>query len=137
MVWSCSMGTRSEVQKSGIGQSGGRLSDDSINRPHLKGDLAQMVEKIQNLESDISRQKGEFGLFGLILREGSENRWDVVAAAHWFGEERTNDTQYLSEKLKEVLGGDELLKISRVVTMGMKDAFVEEVRRMVSADHGL
>src|SRR2546425_8168475 len=103
MVWSCPMGTRSEIQKSRISEARGRLSNDPSNGSHLKGDLAQLVQKLQAIEFEVSEEKGEFDLFGLILREASEDRWDIVASARWFSQSRESELHYLSDKLTKAL----------------------------------
>ena len=131
------MGTRSEIQKSGISQTGRRFSDDPGNRPHLKGDLAEMVAKIQKLELEVEQEKGRFSLFGLVLRAGSEQRWDLVAAADWVGSSRQAALRYLSERVSHVLNSDELLKISRIVPMDARDDFVEEMHKLIVVKHGL
>jgi hypothetical protein len=131
------MGTRSEVQKSGIGQASGRFGNDRSNGSSLKGDLAELVNKVRGLESEIAQEKGAFGLFGLVLRAGSQDRWDLVASAKWFSDSRSDELRYLSEKLKKTLLPDELIKISRIVPMHWRDDFVEEMQGRINIEHGL
>src|SRR5882724_8783993 len=117
MVWSSAMGTRSEVQKNRLGQTGGRPDDDSGNGSSPKGDLAALIKKVRSLELQISKEKGSFNLFALVLRSGSQNRWDLVASAKWFTGSGRQELRYLSEKLKKSLLPAELMKISRIVPM--------------------
>ena len=131
------MGTRSEIQKSRVSQARGRLSNDPSNGSHLKGDLAQLVTKLQAMELEVSEERGEFELFGLVLRAASEDRWDIVVSARWFSQSREDELRYLSDKLTKALSPDELLKISRIVPMWNRDDFVQEMQKLIQVQHGL
>jgi hypothetical protein len=89
------------------------------------------------LELEIAGEKGPFNLFSLVLRAGAPERWDLVASAKWFSESRAQDLRYLSDKLKRTLSSAELMKISRIVPMGWRDQFVEELQSKLHQAHDL
>lgn len=45
--------------------------------------VVSMAAKFREAEEKVSRQCGEFYLFGLFERERSPGRWDLVASAPW------------------------------------------------------
>ena len=43
--------------------------------------MREQVEKLQNVEKNLSESKGQFELFALFLREDSPDKWDLLSAA--------------------------------------------------------
>lgn len=131
------MGTRSTVQADRLGNAERRTADDPVGGAVVASTIAMMVEKLQHLEKEVSDEKGSFDLFGVFLREDSAGRWDVVAAARWFGDDKREALEFLSARLKRSLGSDGMVLISRIVPLASHDRFLEAVREAVSVQHGL
>jgi hypothetical protein len=96
-----------------------------------------LLDKLRVLEQDISREMGEFRLFGLFLREDAHDKWDIVVAAHWFARLGTDPIEFISERLKSAIGRAGLMMISRIVPLREQDLFLEEVNDAVQVRHGL
>ena len=96
-----------------------------------------MVEKLSEVEQDLAEDRGAFSLFGVFLRKGSPDRWDIVVAAPWFGEDKASAIDVISRKLRTALGPGELLLVSRIVPLAPHDRFLSAVRDQVNVEHGL
>jgi len=130
------MGSRGSVQDSAR-DTGRREINDSVRGGAPAGAVGELLEKLQKLEFELSEQKGSFDLFGLILREDSLDRWDVVVAAPWFGADKRNILKLLTEKLAESLGAAEMMMISRVVPLAYHDRFLSAIQGIARLEHGL
>jgi hypothetical protein len=96
-----------------------------------------MIDRLRKLESELSQERGPFDLFGLFLREGAPNRWDVVIAASWFGDDEWSVLRFLVDKIKKAVGINGLMMISRVVPLPSRSPFLSAARRAVRIEHGL
>ena len=130
------MGTRSTLQARRFGKAGGRLKNDPRNRGTPKSPLGELVQKVRELEREISRKKGPFDFFGLILREDSE-KWDLVAAAKWFGDDDHDALSLIAHKLRDALGDEGMQMISRIVMLSRHDTFIAEATEALQLEHGL
>src|SRR5947207_3179226 len=99
--------------------------------------MKQLAEKIQQFEKDVSKEKGDFLLCALVLRDRSHAQWDLVLSASWFGTKRGNTLKYIIGKLKKQLSDKELLRISKIVLLDPVDPFVAGIVHAIHAEHGL
>lgn len=130
------MGSRSTVQGDRIGTAGRRRKHDPVREGPVTSALDSLLGRLRLLEKEISEEKGEFTLFGLFLREESQDRWDVVAAAPWFADNKVAALGFLSKRIKDALEPGELLLVSRVIPITSKDRFLSAVRSLVEVNHG-
>lgn len=130
------MGSRSQVQDR-PSDALRRGVNDPIRRSAPSGALGQIIVKLQKLERQLSGERGRFDLFGLFLREGAADRWDVVAAAPWFGEDKRHALELLAARLKGSVGASGMMMISRIVPLAHHDRFLQAVRELVNVEHGL
>lgn len=98
--------------------------------------MKQVVEKLVSLENEVSREKGEFSLFALFLREDMEDRWDLVVSAHWLEANKKEALSYLANKIKSRLGPEELLSLSRIVFIDVGNPGLDAVHRAIRVEHG-
>ena len=131
------MGSGSKVQADWLRDAGGRSVDDSESRVVVAGALAKLLERLRTLEQEISREMGDFRLFGVFLREDARDKWDVVVAATWFSRLGTDPIEFLSDRLKSALGLAGLMMISRIVAIKEQDPFLEEVNDAVQVRHSV
>jgi hypothetical protein len=96
-----------------------------------------LIDKLKNLERTIADEYGPFWLFGLFLREGSPDKWDVVVAAPWFSKLNSDPIEFISERLKAAIGKSGLMMISRIIALSDKDEFLTAVNEAVQVQHGL
>lgn len=88
-----------------------------------------MVDKVLPLALSITKEKGEFALFGLFLREDAPNRWDLVVSAPWLDRDRKGGMEYLARKLRLRLTSEELLTLSGIVVLETHQPGVRAMQR--------
>ena len=94
------------------------------------------IEKFRRVMEDISAERGEFVFFGLFLREEAPNKWDLVISAPWLEEGKLKALGEFVKKATAVVGSQELLTLSRIVTLNQNDPNVEAVLKTVQVDNG-
>jgi hypothetical protein len=93
--------------------------------------MQELLNKLREIETEIVREKGEFTLFALLQREDAfGGKWDLVVAAPWIGEGRLETLKYLTSKITPKLNLEELLSLSKIVTVFPND---EPVQRLIRA----
>src|SRR5262245_66342917 len=88
-----------------------------------------LIHKLEEIEAELAREKGPFMLFGLFLPEEGLDRWDLVLAAPWLELDGPN-RDLIFRWLQERLSKEEIVLLSRVVTLEPGDAFVRAVERI-------
>jgi hypothetical protein len=58
----------------------------------------EITDKFTRVESRVARDKGDFVLFALVLREDAPDRWDLVASAPWVGDDKQRAVEYLVDR---------------------------------------
>ena len=99
--------------------------------------MNELASKLKSFEKKVASEKGNFTIFGLLLRDDAPNTWDVVAAAPWIDLNEPDALRYLSEGIQRSLALDELVTISRVVLVPTDGPFAEAMVRAVQVEHGL
>ena len=79
--------------------------------------MEEIINRIVQIEKETSQEKGEYIFFGVLLREDSPNRWDIVVAASWLTPGIIDGYAYLGKKLNSYLNEREIILISRVVIL--------------------
>ena len=92
-------------------------------------------DKFAALERRLSKERGDFTLFGLFQRSESE-KWDLVLAAAWHDDEGSDDLADVSRLVSKSLDEEELISLSRIVFVTPDSPAVEAVCRAVSVQHG-
>jgi hypothetical protein len=95
------------------------------------------IEKLRQLMRDLSREKGEFIFFGLFLREEAPDRWDLVVSAPWLENGDLEALEDFVKKLRAAIGDDQLLFLSRVVTLDADEPALDAVTREINVEDGL
>jgi hypothetical protein len=98
--------------------------------------LTDLKERFTRLESHIAKERGDFALFALFLREEVPDRWDLIAAAPWVVGNRQKATEYFISKIKSVLGSQDLMHLSRIVLVDPDHADVADLNREIAVEHG-
>jgi hypothetical protein len=99
--------------------------------------MKKILNKLRELEADLSASRGEFRLFGLFLREDAPAVWDVVASADWIDADRSDAMDTIASEVSARLAMPELLRISRVVLIETNNPGLEDVADEVQVRHGL
>jgi hypothetical protein len=96
------------------------------------------VHKLKSLELAIAGEKGPFDLFALFSTdEELEDKWDLVVAATWIGEDDKKALDYLSSKLQQALTPQEFLSISKIAILDVYDPRVKDIQKHYKIEHDL
>src|SRR4051794_33396679 len=87
--------------------------------------MESLLSKFQQLERVVAKEKGEFLLFALGLRDDVPDSWDLVVAAAWASENRPKAVEYLVEQIRSIVGVDGLRLLARVVVLDASDPVVQ------------
>lgn len=98
--------------------------------------VSQLTDDFKRLESKIARQKGSFALFALFLRDDAPDRWDLIASAPWFGNDRSSTLNYFVSEIKANLGPGALTNLARIVLLDPQDVAVQNLNRTIQVEHG-
>ncbi len=114
--------------------------------------VLQLLDKLTRLEQEFASNYGAFSLFALMLREEANDRWDLVVSATWLEQINTNPVTTIFSKslgiyrpnhdsfffrLGQVLTSDELIMLSRVVTLAPDTSFVQTMNKLYSLEHAI
>jgi hypothetical protein len=78
--------------------------------------MTDIIRRFEFLEREITREKGEFSFFALFERDELPDRWDLLFAAPWATNEQESGS-YMVEKIKTLLGLEDLVSLSRIVVV--------------------
>ena len=98
--------------------------------------VRQLTEKFTLLESQIAKERGDFTLFALFMREDVPDRWDLIISAPWVGEDKRGAVDYLIDQIKSRLGKEDLIWLSRIVPVDPEDVEVRDFNRSIQVEHG-
>jgi hypothetical protein len=92
-------------------------------------------EKLRKVMREVAAEKGDFNLFGLFLREESD-KWDLVVSSPWLEQGKMKALGELAEKVGSELGQEQILSLSRIVTLASDDPSFEAITKAISVDNG-
>jgi hypothetical protein len=95
------------------------------------------LKKLTALERSLTAAKGDFELFGVVLREESREKWDLVVAAPWLHADQLESYRVIADALRATFTLEEYLNFSRIVILEKSWPFLEDVLSMTSVEHGL
>jgi hypothetical protein len=95
------------------------------------------IDKLHRVMEEVSAERGEFELFGLFLREEAQDKWDLVMSAPWLEEGKLKALGEFVEKAASIIGEQELLSLSRIVTLNHDDPNLNAILEAVQVDDGL
>lgn len=75
----------------------------------------------------IAAEKGPFTLFALFLRNETPDKWDLVVSSPWLEEGKLKALGELVEALGDKVGDEEILSLSRIVTLNHGDPVLDAV----------
>lgn len=92
------------------------------------------VDKLRRVMEELSAERGEFALFGLFLREEALDKWDLVISAPWLEEGKLKALGEFVEKAVSIVGEQELLALSRIVTLNHDDPNLDAILNAVEVE---
>jgi hypothetical protein len=98
--------------------------------------MKELIDKLVQVEKDISSDKGSFLLFALFLREDAPDLWDLLIAANWVEKDKAESLKYISAHLNKYLKPEELIKLSRILAIDSNNPGLEAIHRAIHIEHG-
>ena len=98
--------------------------------------MKHLIDRFLEIEKEISLEKGALSLFALLLREESQNKWDIVLSAPWFSKDKTPMLKYVVSKLKKKLDQEAITNLSRIVLLNYNNPFVLNINSVIKTEHG-
>lgn len=95
------------------------------------------IEKLRKVMREFAERTGNFNLFGLFLREEAPDKWDLVVSSPWLEQGKLKALGESVEKLSSEVGQDQVLSLSRIVTLNADDPSLDAVTRAVNVDDGV
>jgi hypothetical protein len=95
------------------------------------------IDKLHRVMEEVSAERGEFELFGLFLREEAQDKWDLVISAPWLEEGKLKALGEFVEKAASIIGEQELLTLSRIITLNHDDPNLNAILEAVQVTDGL
>jgi hypothetical protein len=92
--------------------------------------------KFAQIRNEIIAEKGDLALLALFLREGAEDRWDLLVSASWLERDEASGLRYLTKKLLGKLSEREMLELSRIVVIEQDDPGLRKLLRDTVAEDG-
>jgi len=96
-----------------------------------------IAEKLRDLELRIAAERGTFSFFALFLREDSPDKWDLVASSAWLETNKEEGLSYLAKMLRTALAADELMTLSRIVTIDQNDPALQAIHKALKTEHSV
>ena len=97
--------------------------------------IKKIFEKLKKIEDEISKEKGDFSLFGLVLRD-SKDKYELAVSAPWLEDDKRKGLEFLAGKVISKLDRDELLLISRIVILEKGSPTLAAVFKAVTVKRG-
>jgi hypothetical protein len=94
--------------------------------------MNELIQKMVSIEKYLARQKGNFRLFALFLRDGSPGKWDVLVSANWIDANKQQALKIIIEQLTTKLNKDELMSLSRVVVINKDNDGLPAINQFIS-----
>ena len=92
--------------------------------------------KFSQIRDEIIAEKGDLTFFALFLREGVEDRWDLLASASWLDRDKAAGRRYLTRRLNAKLSDREILELSRIIVIEQTDPGLRKLLNDTTVDGG-
>ncbi|WP_417871978.1 hypothetical protein [Winogradskyella sp.] len=103
--------------------------------------MREYIEKIKEVEISLSKELGEFNLFGLLEREDIIDKWDILVSLTLSKDKNHNKQKNsiikkLHEELIKNLPNSIFFKFSRIVFLEPSNPFVLNINMLANVQHG-
>ena len=93
------------------------------------------IKQLRRVMNEITKEKGKFALFGLFLRDDALDKWDLVISAPWLEENKLKGLGEFVEKMASIVGEEQFLTLSRVVTLNHDEPSLKAILHEVQVDN--
>jgi len=98
--------------------------------------VSDLTDSFARLEAQIAKEKGDFALFALFLREYVPDCWDLIISAPWVVADRKGALDFFVNRIQSQLGAPALTDLSRIVFVDPQDVAVQNLNRAIHVEHG-
>ena len=98
--------------------------------------MNQLKQKFAHLKAEITKVKGDFTLFALVLREDAPDRWDLLVAAPWASEDKDAAVKYLVSEIQTLLEPQDLIRLSKIVVADPNNQLVQAFTGALALEGG-
>lgn len=99
--------------------------------------IDNFIKQFQVLEGILSKEKGNFELFALFLREDSLDKWDLLISATWIKKDGTADLRDIAQRIQKTLSKKDLLKLSKIVLINKENPMLDVFNKAIHIEHGV
>lgn len=97
----------------------------------------KLIDKLRQIEKQLSEEQGPFYLFGLFQREEAADKWDLLVSAAWIQKDKYAGLQLIAKRIQDKLSKDEVIQLSRIVLIDDDNPALESLNRSVQIEHGI
>lgn len=113
----------------------GRKVDDPMHKRTNKNPVKEILVKLQSVLRRAVAERGDFEIFGLFLREGAQDQWDLIVAAPWLEAGRGKSWAEISRRISAALTAQETTILYRTVVLDSSDEALDEMLRLIPKDY--
>ena len=99
--------------------------------------MKKLTEKLAEAELEIAKEKGDFFLFALFLREDAPNLWDLLVSASWIELDKGGALRHIAKVIQSKLSKEELTLLSRISIIDRSNPALEALASGFHLEHGL
>lgn len=97
----------------------------------------KLIDKLRQIEKQLSEEQGSFYLFGLFQREEAADKWDLLVSAAWIQKDKYAGLQLIAKRIQDKLSKDEVIQLSRIVLIDDDNPALESLNRSIQIEHGI
>jgi hypothetical protein len=94
-----------------------------------------LIQKLVEVEKKASSEKGKFALFALLARPEAPEHMELVVSAPWIEGNVKEAFEYLAKEMKAILSSEEMLLISRIVSLDSDNPYLTKIQRNYIFEH--
>lgn len=98
--------------------------------------MSEIVAALEEIERELSNQRGPFTLFALLERQDIPARWDLVISAPWVEEDNEQAMRLLAAEMNTRLPASEIGRVSRIVLLDPNEPSVRALTAEHPVEHG-
>lgn len=103
----------------------------------LKKNMKELIEKLISLIKDLEREYGSPLICALFLRDGVQEKWDMLISAMWLNSKNMQSHKIISSKLQESLNDSELALFYRLVIPEPSDPVIAYLKSLETIKNGV
>jgi hypothetical protein len=99
--------------------------------------MKNFIEKMQQIELQISSERGPFELFALFRPDTTLRLWDVLVSATWMGQSELDSMRIITKKMNNVFSAQEIVQFSGIVIIPPSYEGLREFQSEIKVEHGI